>query len=168
LDFGFSQLKADYSLFTMSTSTSFTALLVYVDDIILASSSMDNITAVKDCLHDRFKINDLGALRFFLGIEVARSPTGIHICQRKYAFDILADSGILGCKPVKIPMEQNFRLYKDEGDCLDDSSTYRRIIGILLYLTITRPDISYPVQVLSQFMDKPSKTHLTTAHKVLR
>eukprot|EP00258_Populus_trichocarpa_P045856 XP_024461875.1 uncharacterized protein LOC112328334 [Populus trichocarpa] len=168
LDFGFSQSKADYSLFTMSTSTSFTALLVYVDDIIFASSSMNNITAVKDCLYDRFKIKDLSALRFFLGIEVARSPTGIHICQRKYALDILADSGILGCKPVKIPMEQNSRLCKDEGDCLDNPSTYRRLIGRLLYLTITKPDISYPVQVLSQFMDKPSKTHLTAAHKVLR
>ncbi|XP_061943828.1 uncharacterized protein LOC133668098 [Populus nigra] len=165
LDFGFSQSKADYSLFTMSTSTSFTALLVYVDDIILASSSMDNITIVKDCLHDRFKIKDLGALRFFLGIEVARSPTGIHICQQKYALDILADSGILGCKPVKISMEQNSRLCKDEGDYLDDPSIYRRLIGRLLYLTITRPDISYPIQILSQFMDKPSKTHLTTTHK---
>jgi hypothetical protein len=168
IDFGFTQSKADYSLFTMSTSTSFTALLVYVDDIILASSSMTNIVAVKDCLHDKFKIKDLGLLRFFLGIEVARSPTGIHICQRKYALDILADSGILGCKPVKIPMEQNSILSKDAGDYLVDPSTYRRLIGRLLYLTITRPDISYPVQVLSQFMDKPSQSHLTAAHKVLR
>jgi hypothetical protein len=65
-------------------------------------------------------------------------------------------------------MEQNSRLSKDEGDCLVDPSTYRRFIGRLLYLTITRPDISYPVQVLSQFMDKPSKSQLTAAQKVLR
>jgi hypothetical protein len=152
----------------MSTSTSFTALLVYVDDIILANSSITNIVAVKDCLHDKFKIKDLGLLRFFLDIEVARSPMGIHICQQKYALDILVDSEILGCKPVKIPMEHNSRLSKDAGDYLVDPSTYRRLIGRLLYLTIIRPDISYPVQVLSQFMDKPSQSHLTAAHKVLR
>ena len=129
----------------MSTSTSFTALLVYVDDIILANSSMTNIVAVKDCLHDKFKIKDLGLLRFFLDIEVARSPMGIHICQQKYALDILVNSEILGCKPVKIPMEHNSRLSKDAGDYLVDPSTYRRLIGRLLYLTIIRPDISYPV-----------------------
>jgi hypothetical protein len=145
----------------MSTSTSFTALLVYVDDIILANSSITNIVAVKDCLHDKFKIKDLGILRFFLGIEGAKSPMGIHICQRKYALNILADLGILGCKPVKIPMEQNSRLNKDAGDYLVDPSTYQRFISRLLYLTITRPDISYLVQVLSQFIDKPSQSHLT-------
>jgi len=93
---------------------------------------------------------------------------GIHICQQKYAFDILADSRILGCKPVKIPIEKNSRLSKDAGDYLVDPSTYRRLIGKLLYLTITRPDISYLVQVLSQFIDKPLQSHLTAAHKVLR
>ncbi|KAF5443208.1 hypothetical protein F2P56_035785 [Juglans regia] len=152
----------------MTNGNSFTALLIYVDDILVASDSLSSIAVIKDSLHNKFKIKDLGVLRYFLGIEVAQSSEGIHICQRKYALDILADSGVLGSKPVKIPMEQNLKLSKTTGSPLADPSIYRRLIGRLLYLTITRPDISYPVQTLSQFMDQPTTTHLASAQKILR
>ena len=125
LDFGFSQSKADYSLFIKSTDNSFIALLVYVDDIIVASDSLDSIDVLKVFLNDHFKIKDLGILRYFLGIEVARSPQGIHICHRKYVLDILADSGTLGCKLVKVPMDQNLKLSKDNGSLLKDPSIYQ-------------------------------------------
>ncbi|XP_041012429.1 uncharacterized mitochondrial protein AtMg00810-like [Juglans microcarpa x Juglans regia] len=162
------QSKADYSLFTCITNTTFTALLVYVDDIVVASSFLDSISALKIVLNNQFRIKDLGPLRYFLGIEVARSPTGIHLCQRKYTLDILADSGQLASKPLKIPMDQNHKLSKSTGTPLADLTPYRQLIGRLLYLTITRPDISYSTQVLSQFMDHPSTSHLAAAHKVLR
>ncbi|KAF5472735.1 hypothetical protein F2P56_009428 [Juglans regia] len=152
----------------MTSGTCFTALLVYVDDILVASDSMDSITTIKDCLHDKFKIKDLKTLRYFLGIEVAPSPKVIHIYQRKYALDIVVDSGVLVSKPAKIPMEQNLKFRKDDGMPLTDPSVYRRLIGMLLYLTITPPDISYPIQTLSQFMDKPTTVHLAAAHKFLQ
>ncbi|XP_042944823.1 uncharacterized mitochondrial protein AtMg00810-like [Carya illinoinensis] len=165
---GPNQSKADYSLFVKTTNDSFTALLVYVDDILVASDSHDSIVALKVFLNDHFKIKDLGPLRYFLGIEVARCSQGIHICQHKYALDILADSSTLGSKPVKVPMDQNLKLSRAAGSTLKDHSIYRWLVGRLLYLTITRPDISYVVHTLSQFMATPTSAHLAAAHKVLK
>jgi len=168
ISFGFTQSKADYSLFTKVAGTSFLALLVYVDDIIVTGNCSSSIASLKTFLHKQFQIKDLGCLRYFLGLKVARSSTGIHLCQRKYALDILVDSGTLASKPLKLPLEQNFKLSKTSGVPLLDPNTYRRLIGRLLYLTITRPDICYPVQILSQYMDTPTTTHLAIAHQILR
>lgn len=115
-----------------------------------------------------FGIKDLGQLKYFLGLEVTRSNVGLSICQRKFTLDILTDSGFLGAKPVRTPIEQNLKLNRDGGSPSSDPTVYRRLIGRLLYLTITRPDISYPLQVLSQYMDKPHQSHLDAAYRVLR
>ena len=165
---GFQQSKADYSLFVRSHKGSFTTILVYVDDVILAGNNLQYIEETKQLLAKQFKLKDLGQLKYFLGIEVARSPTGISISQRKYALEILEDTGFLGAKPARFPMEQNLALTQSDGELLDDPSSYRRLVGKLIYLTITRPDLVYVVHVLSQFMDKPRQPHLEAAHRVLR
>jgi hypothetical protein len=165
--FGFTQFKADYSLFTKVDNSSFTALLVYVDDIIVTGNCSSSLESLKSFLHNQFKIKDLGCLSYFLDLKVARSSKGIHLCQRKYALDILADSGTLASKPLKLPFEQNFKLNKTSRDPLSGLSSYHRLFGRLLYLTITRPDICYPVQVLSQYMDTHTNIHLATTYRVL-
>ncbi|XP_018842683.2 uncharacterized mitochondrial protein AtMg00810-like [Juglans regia] len=168
IDYGFTQVNFDCSLFIKKTATSFIALLVYVDDIILASDSLIEIQQLKIFLHDKFTIKDLGQLKYFLGLEVARSKSGISLCQRKYALDILQDTDLIGSKPAAFPMESNLKLTADDSNLYEDVSGYRRLIGRLLYLTITRPDLAYSVQVLSQFLAKPAVSHYQAAIRVLR
>jgi hypothetical protein len=155
LEFGFIQSKADYTLFTRSLADSFIAILVYIDDIVVASDNLAAVSTFIHMLNNKFQLKDLGQLKYFLGLEIARSELGISVCQRKYALDILETTSLLASKTTKVPMDPNVKFSKDSGQLLDDPTSYRRLVGRLLYLTISRPDISFAIQVLSQFMDKP-------------
>lgn len=169
LMFGFVQSVSDHSLFTYTSGSSIVTLLVYVDDMVLAGNSTSLLTQVKEFLSTQFKIKDLGTLKYFLGLELARSIAGIYLNQRKYTLDLLKDVGLSSCTASLLPMEQNHHLLQpDDSTTIPDISLYRRIIGRLIYLTISRPDISYSVHVLSQIMANPKTSHMQAAVKLLR
>ncbi|KAH9750239.1 protein kinase domain-containing protein [Citrus sinensis] len=165
---GFRQSKADYSLFVKTNAKFSTFVLVYVDDIIVAGNDVAEVSRIKDFLAQKFYIKALGKLKYFLGIKVARSSCGIFLSQRKYALDILKDAGLLAGRVSHFPMEQQLRLSSTDGDLLSNPSSYRRLVGRLIYLTVTRPDIVFAVHVLSRFMHEPRTTHMDAAIRVLR
>lgn len=168
IDIGFRQSRADYSLFTYKVGGVYVAALIYVDDVIIVGNDKDKIQQTKSNLDQRFSIKDLGNLKYFLGIEVARTSEGLVLSQRKYTLDILKDSGLQGCRPSAFPMEQNLKLDKGSEEDKIDANQYRRLVGRLLYLQATRPDIAYSVNVLSQFVADPRKNHMDAVTRVLR
>jgi len=110
----------------------------------------------------------LGPTRYFLGIEIARSNSGTFLNQRKYILDILANAGLIAAKLAKFPMPKGLKLSTKIGSLLANPKSYRRIIGRLLHLTVTRPDISYDVQHLSQSLQAPKEPHYQAALHVPR
>jgi hypothetical protein len=118
LQHGFQQSKVDCSLFTQVKGDIFVALLAYVDDIIIASNDTYEVSHLTSFLNTQFKLKSLGPLKYFLGLEIARSFKGIFVCQRKYTLEIIEDTGLLASKPVTFPMESNLKLSRTSGDLL--------------------------------------------------
>ncbi|XP_020876468.1 uncharacterized protein LOC110227224 [Arabidopsis lyrata subsp. lyrata] len=164
---GFEQSYCDHTCFFKITNVVFLCVLVYVDDILIASNTDAEVDTLKQQLQSAFKLRDLGPLKYFLGLEIAKSASGIIICQRKYALDLLDETGLLGCKPSSVPLDPHLKLEKDSTGELVDAKAYRRLIGRLMYLQITRPDITFAVNKLSQFSEAPRTVHQQALHKVL-
>ncbi|KAL0336107.1 UNVERIFIED_CONTAM: Retrovirus-related Pol polyprotein from transposon RE2 [Sesamum radiatum] len=166
--FGFIQSKNDYCLFTKLTNASFVALLVYVDDILIAGPSSALIAEVKQYLDQLFTVKDLGVAKFFLGIEIPRSPQGMALTQLKYTREILADTGMTNSRVATTPLPTGVKFTQEAGKPLPNAEVYRRLIGRLLYLGFTRPDISHATQQLSQFLQAPCQQHWDAALHLLR
>nr|XP_016501461.1 PREDICTED: uncharacterized mitochondrial protein AtMg00810-like [Nicotiana tabacum] len=147
--------KCDHSIFYRKLVAGTILLVVYVDDIVITGSDYAGISSLRSFLHTRFHTNDLGQLKYFLRVEVNRSKKGILLSQRKYILVLLAETGKLAVKPCSTPMVPNVHLMKDDGNPFDDLKRYRRLVGKLNYLTVTRPDIAFAVSVVSQFMSAP-------------
>ncbi|RVW98628.1 Retrovirus-related Pol polyprotein from transposon TNT 1-94 [Vitis vinifera] len=168
-EFGMLRSTADHSVFYHHNSLGQCIyLVVYVDDIVITGSDQDGIQKLKQHLFTHFQTKDLGKLKYFLGIEIAQSSSGVVLSQRKYALDILEETGMLDCKPIDTPMDPNVKLVPGQGEPLGDPGRYRRLVGKLNYLTITRPDISFPVSVVSQFLQSPCDSHWDAVIRILR
>ncbi|XP_070031131.1 uncharacterized mitochondrial protein AtMg00810-like [Nicotiana tomentosiformis] len=169
--FGMTRTEANHSVFYRHSSYGKCIfLIIYVDDIVITGDDHESIIQLKQHLSSQFQTKDMGKLKYFLSIEVAQSGNGngIVISQRKYALDILEDTGMLNCKLVDSPMNPNTKLVPGQGKPLKDPGRYRRLVGKLNYLTITRPDISFVVSVVSQFLQSSCDSHWDAAIRILR
>ncbi|GJU43354.1 retrovirus-related pol polyprotein from transposon TNT 1-94 [Tanacetum coccineum] len=146
---GFLQSYADTSLFTLTKGNSFIALLIYMDDILLTGSDKTMIQSIKHQLDMQFNIKDLGSLHYYLGIEILHNSKGLVMSQRKYALDLLQCANVLNHKPSTIPLDPLKNLNLTDGDILPDPSLYGKLVGKLIYLTITRRDLSFAAQALT-------------------
>ncbi|GKB45963.1 RNA-directed DNA polymerase [Tanacetum coccineum] len=165
---GFTQSKHDYSLFIKAQGAQFTVAQVYVDDIMLTENSMQVINDTKQDLDQKFTIKDLRLARYFLGIELCKTAQSTYLHQRKYILDLLQDAGLTAAKPTSFPLPQNLKLALNKGNHVPDAESYRKLVGRLLYLFMTRPDISYAVQHLSQFVSSSKEPHLQAVMHLLR
>lgn len=166
--YGFQQSNSDHTLFLKHQKGKVTVLIIYVDDMIITGDDIEEITKIQRQLGTEFEMKNLGGLKYFLGIEVARSNEGIFISQRKYVLDLLFEVGMLDCKPVDTPTIQNQKLGGDSDSAPTNKEQYQKLVGKLIYLSHTRPDIAYAVSVVSQYMQNPSEVHMDAVIRILR
>lgn len=152
-------------------------LILYVDDMNITGDEQEGIHSLKTFLNSQFDVKDLGLLWYFLGIEVVYSPKGYLLSQMKhlankekkeYLADILQQAGLTNSKIVNTPLELNHKLSASAGTPLSDPSRYQQVVWSLVNLTITRSDIAYQVQVVSQFVSTPTTLHWAIVLHVLR
>ena len=141
-------------------------LVVYVDDIVITGSDSKGISSLKSFIQSQFHTKDVRMLRYFLGIEVMRSKHGMLLSQRKYVFDLLSKTGMLGVRPCSSPMISGIHLTR-EGETFEDPERYRRIVGKLNYLIVTRPDIAHSISVVSRYMSPPTVDHWAAVEQIL-
>ncbi|XP_073352573.1 retrovirus-related Pol polyprotein from transposon RE1 isoform X1 [Aegilops tauschii subsp. strangulata] len=167
---GFVPSKSETSLFIYNKHNTYIFVLIYVDDIIVTSSSDEAVTGLLKDLSTEFALKDLGDLHYFLGIEVKKHEDGLHLSQEKYAADMVKKAGLQGYKPSPTPMSSSEKLSLTEGQLLsqDDSTKYRSLVGALQYLTLTRPDISFAVNKVCQFVHAPTTVHWAAAKRIVR
>jgi len=158
---------ADSSLFVYHSHQTIIYLLVYVDDIIITSNSSSQVSHLVIALRKVFELKDLGALSYFLGIQILPSKFGLTLCQFKYALDVLHKFKMETSKPTKTPCCPNVHLTPFDGSILSDPSKYRSMVGAFQYLTFKCPDLVFSVHQLCQFMHHPTTSHLEAAKCVL-
>ncbi|XP_038885889.1 uncharacterized mitochondrial protein AtMg00810-like [Benincasa hispida] len=165
---GFSNAKYDTSMFIFHNSHTLITFFIYVDDIIVTGNSSAIIQHFIICLNIHFALKDLGDLSFFFGIQVARSSNHLHLFQSKYIHSLLERAQLNDCKPIHSPKAVGASLSLTDGQSLDNPSEYRSLVGALQYCTLTRPNISFSVNKLCQFMHAPTTSHLQAAKRLIR
>ncbi|KAK9098080.1 hypothetical protein Syun_025125 [Stephania yunnanensis] len=135
--------------------------------VLTIGSSIDDLLPVKEFLHTQFTIKDIGQAHYFLGVELARSDVGLYLNQRKYVLNLLSDSSLTDCKPVATPLSRDSK-FDVNSSLLHDVDKFYHLVGRLLYLGFTTPDISHATQQLSQFVQVPTEAHWSLAFHLLR
>lgn len=169
VDCGFAQSKADNCLYVKKSNNDVCYLIVHVDDIVFASSSIICITEVINSLRQKFEIKELGDIKHFLNIDVHKEPNGsFSLSQSRYINEIAIEAGLADAKSQKYPLDPGYHKLLD-NNLLDNNQMYRKLIGMLLYIsTNTRPDIAASVSILSQRVESPRELDLTEVKRVIK
>eukprot|EP00253_Pinus_taeda_P014226 PITA_14226 len=167
LEFGFSRCYSDNTVYTKKVGHSLIILVLYVDDLILTGSDPNLINHVKSSLKKKFEMTDLGHLHYFLGLQALQSKKVISLSQSKYACDILHHFHMEDCKPAPSPFQSGVKLSVTCTSPKVDATLYRQLVGKLLYLTHTRPNLSFVVGLVVRFMQTPRESHWKAAKRIL-
>jgi hypothetical protein len=166
---GFKRSESEHTLYVKTDSYSNVLIIsLYVDDLLITGNNMKEIESFTHDLEKEFEMTNLGEMKYFLGIEIEQKTDSIFISQQKYTTNILKKFKMLNCKRVDTPLAMNTKLSKEDEDQPTNEKEYRSLVGSLLYLTATRPDLMYAASLLSRFMTNPSQTHFVTAKRALR
>ncbi|GJV27788.1 retrovirus-related pol polyprotein from transposon TNT 1-94 [Tanacetum coccineum] len=158
----------DNTLFTKKKSSNLIIVQIYVDDIIFGSTCQDMCDEFAKIMHDEFEMSMMGELNFFLGLQIKQMEDGIFFNQSKYIKEMLKKFGLEESKPMKTPMSSDTKLTKDEECESVDSTKYRGMIGSLLYLMASRPDIMFSVCLCARFQEAPKTSHLEAVKRIFR
>lgn len=164
----FERCPSEHTLFTKSNGGKLLIVSLYVDDLIFTGNDREMCDEFKNSMMLEFEMTDLGLMKHFLGVEVKQCSEGIFICQRRYAREVLARFGMDESNAVKNPIVPGTKLQKDEGDAKVDETVFKQVVGSLMYLTVTRPDLMYGVCLISRFMSAPRESHWLAAKRILR
>ncbi|KAL0403633.1 UNVERIFIED_CONTAM: Retrovirus-related Pol polyprotein from transposon TNT 1-94 [Sesamum radiatum] len=165
---GFERSQNEPSLYVKKGTKDFLIVCLYVDDLIYAGINSIMVQDFRKAMMEEFEMNDLGLMKYFLGIQVRQSQGEIFISQEKYLEGVLKKFQMHNCKSISTPLAVNEKLQLNDGASKVDPKIYRSLVGLLIYLTNTRPDIVYPVNLISRFMNEPSKLHFVAAKRILR
>jgi len=165
---GFQKSLSEATLYVKSINNDVIIISLYVDDLLVTGSNTEQVEHFKLNMMEVFEMTDLGLMSFFLGMEILQGKDEIFICQKKYSMEILKKFHMESCKPTTTPMNQKDKFSKEDGTAKVDEEKFRSLIGCLLYLTATRPDILHVTSLLSRFMHCPSEIHMRAAKRILR
>lgn len=165
---GFKKCYCEHTLFVKVKEGSILIVSLYVDDLIYTGNSYELLNEFRESMKKEFAMTDLGKMKFFLGVEVVQDEQGIFITQKKYAEDVLMKFEMSECNSVKNPMIPGQKLTKKGAGSAIDPTRFKQLVGSLRYLTATRPDLMFSVNLVSRYMEEPNEEHLLAAKRILR
>ena len=168
MNLGFEKSLSEFTLYIKKVDGEILVISLYVDDLLVTGSSKELIDKFKKEMEDVFEMTDIGMMSFFLGMEIQQKQNEVFLCQQKYAKEVLKNFNMEGCKSTATPMNQKEKFCKEDGAEKVDEGLYRSLIGCLMYLTATRPDIMQAVSLLSRYMHCASEIHFQAAKRILR
>ena len=165
---GFSRGVVDKTLFYKLHKDSLILVQVYVDDIIFGSTNDDLCKRFAKLMQSRYEMSMMGELTYFLGLQVSQKESGVFICQAKYIRDLLMKYNLEDSAPAKTPMPTATKLDQDKSGKKVEITSYRGMIGSLLYLTASRPDIMFSTCLCARFQADPKESHLIAVKRIFR